>query len=93
MLIPCPLCGEREHGEFTYLGDARLRQRPDPDAPDAAARFHDYVHLRENPPGRHRELWYHEAGCRSWLIVTRDTVTHAVERAVRAGDAGDGEPA
>jgi methylglutamate dehydrogenase subunit B len=84
MRIPCPLCGAREHGEFTYLGDASLMARPDPDGEDVAAVFHEYVHLRENPAGMHRELWYHDSGCRSWLVVTRDTtnhVIHAVERA------------
>ncbi|RWF75875.1 MAG: sarcosine oxidase subunit delta, partial [Mesorhizobium sp.] len=28
--------------------------------------------------GVHRELWFHEQGDRSWLVVTRDTVTHEV---------------
>ena len=28
--------------------------------------------------GRHRELWYHEQGDRSWLVVRRDTLTHEV---------------
>ena len=48
--------------------------------PDNAARdtFHDYMHLRDNPAGIHRELWYHEQGDRSWLVVTRDTISHAV---------------
>lgn len=78
MLIPHPLLGLRDASEFTYLGDAALMQRPDPAAPDAAAAFHDYVHLRDNPAGLHRELWFHEQGDRSWLIVTRNTVTHEI---------------
>ena len=40
----------------------------------------DYVYLRDNPAGRHREFWYHAFGCRAWLSVTRDTRTHAIER-------------
>ena len=24
MRIPCPCCGPRDHGEFTYLGDATV---------------------------------------------------------------------
>ena len=40
--------------------------------------FHDYVYLRDNPAGPHRELWYHGSGCRAWLVVTRDTRTHAI---------------
>ncbi|MCF6115247.1 MAG: sarcosine oxidase subunit delta [Mesorhizobium sp.] len=78
MLIPHPLLGPRDAQEFTYLGDARLIDRPDSSAPDAEAAFCDYVFLRDNPAGVHRELWFHEQGDRSWLVVTRDTVTHEV---------------
>lgn len=90
MLIPHPLLGPRDASEFTYLGDARLLERPDGTAPDAEAAFCDYVYLRDNPVGAHRELWFHEQGDRSWLIVTRDTVTHEILGAeiVRAGGSG-----
>jgi heterotetrameric sarcosine oxidase delta subunit len=77
MRILCPFCGERDHGEFAYLGDAAAL-RPDPAAADAEARFYEAVYLRENPAGPHEELWYHASGCRSWLRVTRDTRTHEV---------------
>ena len=53
-------------------------QRPDPQAADALERFTAYVYLRDNPAGAHRELWYHGAGCQSWLIATRDTRTHEI---------------
>jgi methylglutamate dehydrogenase subunit B len=75
MRLTCPLCGERDHSEFTYLGDATVK-RPDPDAPDAAAAFHAYVHLRKNPAGWHHEFWYHASGCRAWIVVERNTLTH-----------------
>ena len=75
MRIQCPFCGERDVSEFAYLGDADFA-RPDPDAPDAEAKFIEAVYLRENPAGPHDELWYHAAGCRSWLRVRRDTRTH-----------------
>ena len=78
MIIPHPLLGPRDSQEFTILGDAKLLKRPDGMAADAAAAFHDYVHLRDNPAGLHRELWYHEQGDRSWLVVARDTRTHEV---------------
>ncbi|HEV2677419.1 MAG TPA: sarcosine oxidase subunit delta [Aliidongia sp.] len=80
MRIPCPFCGPRDAHEFAYLGDASLA-RPDPAAPDADALFHDYVYLRDNPAGSLRELWYHAAGCRQWLAVTRDTRTHQIAEA------------
>jgi sarcosine oxidase subunit delta len=67
----------RDVREFVYLGDATVA-RPDPEAPDAQARFIDYVYWRDNPAGAHRELWYHGAGCQAWLTVTRDTRTHAM---------------
>ena len=31
-----------------------------------------------NPAGKHCELWYHEYGDRSWLVVTRDTTNHEI---------------
>ena len=77
MRIRCPFCGEREVSEFAYLGDARF-ERPNPDSPDAHARFVESVYLRDNPAGPHDELWYHAAGCRSWLRVIRNTRTHEI---------------
>lgn len=77
MLIACPYCGARDAQEFTYRGDA-APVRPDPAAPDVEEKFHDYVYLRDNPAGAHRELWHHSAGCRRWVEVERDTLTHAI---------------
>jgi len=78
MLIDHPLLGPRDAAEFTIIGDAALIARPDGLADGALDAFHDYLHLRDNPAGEHRELWYHDHGDRSWLVVTRDTLTHAV---------------
>ena len=86
MIIPHPLLGPRDSQEFTYLGDASLIDRPDWQAEDAVDRFHDYLYLRDNPAGTHRELWFHEQGDRSWLVVTRDTVTHEILSAELARD-------
>lgn len=86
MIIPHPLLGPRDAAEFVYLGDATLMDRPDWQAPDAAERFHDYGYLRDNPAGLHQELWYHEYGDRSWLVVTRDTTTHAITKVELARD-------
>ena len=47
-------------------------------AADAAEAWDDYLHMRDNPAGVTRDLWYHEAGCGAWLVVTRNTVTHEV---------------
>ncbi|MDA8251556.1 MAG: sarcosine oxidase subunit delta [Rhodospirillales bacterium] len=75
MRIPCPHCGERGNEEFLYRGVAGLA-RPAANAPDT--QWHDYVYLRDNPFGSHRELWQHVHGCRRWLVVTRDTHTHTI---------------
>ena len=66
----------RDRREFYYRGDAVALERPDPDAGIAA--WDAYLHLRDNPAGRVRDLWQHEAGCGAWIVVTRDTVTHEV---------------
>lgn len=86
MLIPHPLLGPRDAQEFTYLGDAALINRPDPAAPDAEAAFYEYLYLRDNPAGVHRELWFHEQGDRSWIVVTRNTLTHEILGADLARD-------
>jgi sarcosine oxidase subunit delta len=74
-LIPCPFCGPRPTEEFAPRGDV-AGPRPAVDAPFDD--WHDYVYLRDNARGRNREHWHHQGGCRRWLIVERDTVTHVV---------------
>jgi sarcosine oxidase subunit delta len=80
MRIPCPYCGSRDINEFAYSGDATVTR---PSGDDAEAMF-DYVYLRDNPAGIHQEHWYHAAGCRAWLKVTRNVTTHEVIDAVLA---------
>ncbi|HVW56682.1 MAG TPA: sarcosine oxidase subunit delta [Rhizobiaceae bacterium] len=76
MLITCPYCGPRDLSEYTYQGDAN-RVRPDPASTDQAA-WNDYVYDRINTAGEHREFWQHSGGCRAHLLVTRNTLTHAI---------------
>jgi methylglutamate dehydrogenase subunit B len=75
MLIRCPHCGDRISEEFTALGDATVI-RPASNDPDTMDQWFDYVFIRPNPKGRHREYFQHTGGCRAWLVVERDTVTH-----------------
>ena len=90
MRIPCPHCGTRDSQEFSYLGAADLDR---PDGLDASTQaMTDYVYLRDNPCGPHREYWYHAAGCRTWLTVTRNTRTHEITR-VESGRVRTGEAA
>ncbi|MDC0540436.1 sarcosine oxidase subunit delta [Paracoccaceae bacterium] len=86
MIINHPLLGPRDAQEFTYLGDASLIDRPDWQADEAAEQFYNYQYLRNNPAGEHRELWFHEGGDRSWLVVTRNTVTHEISNVELARD-------
>jgi sarcosine oxidase subunit delta len=74
-LIHCPHCGVRPREEFTIRGDASVLR---PLASESERVWSDYVYLRDNPMGRHKELWQHTAGCRRFLVVERDTVSHEV---------------
>lgn len=94
MRLNCPFCGERTIGEFSYLGDAKPRRPRDEAASasasatgSATAEWVEYVYLRDNPAGPMHELWYHEAGCQSWLVVERDTRTHVIGTVKQARDA------
>jgi heterotetrameric sarcosine oxidase delta subunit len=84
MRLTCPLCGERDRREFYYSGSEDYLTRPAPDAGDAA--WDDMLYLRTNPAGVTKDLWYHESGCGSWLVVTRNTVTHEVLSTERVAD-------
>lgn len=75
MRITCLHCGERGVEEFAYHGDAAPRR---PGAGAEVKAWFEYVYLRDNPVGRHRELWYHAAGCHAWLVVDRDVRTHRI---------------
>ena len=86
MIINHPLLGPRDRQEITYLGDACLIDRPDWQGGNAREQFFEYVYLRDDPAGEHRELWYHEHGDRSWLVVTRNTVTHEITNVELASD-------
>ena len=86
MRIPCPVCGDRDLREYLYKGHATYLDRPEGTG-DWSEAWDDYLHLRDNPAGPTRDLWQHAAGCGAWLVVERDTVTHAVQSAHLARDA------
>lgn len=75
MRLACPFCGLRDHSEFAYGGDGAITY-PALDAPPEA--WHDAVFLRENIRGVQTETWQHVNGCRMWLKVERDTLTHEI---------------
>ena len=89
MRITCPICGERDRREFYYMGAAVALDRPEAEAPAEA--WNAYVHVRDNPCGVTRDLWYHDGGCSAWVVVTRNTATHEIlgcEMAMDAREAG-----
>lgn len=78
MIINCPFCGPRDISEFTYFGDAdNLAARPDQASTDQDA-WNAYVYDRTNRAGEHAEIWQHSGGCRKFLRVVRNTVTHEI---------------
>ena len=85
MLIKCPHCGARPVEEFSFLGDAKP-QRPTSNDPSTMDQWFEYVYLRDNPKGRFEEYVHHSGGCRTWLVVTRDTQSHEVFGTVTARD-------
>ena len=73
--IPCPFCGERDHSEFSYGGDGSIVY-PELDAP--VEQWVEAVFQRENIRGVQTESWQHVSGCRQWLLLERDTMTHEI---------------
>ena len=91
MRITCPLCGPRDRREFYYYGSDDYLNRPAGDAAPGA--WDDYLHLRDNPAGITKDLWYHESGCASWLVITRNTVTHDIHEVALVADRAAPPPA
>lgn len=83
--INCPFCGERDHTEFSYGGDASIVY-PELDAP--VEEWHEAIFMRENIRGMQSETWHHAYGCRMWLVVERDTMTHEI-KSVRLAHEGN----
>jgi len=73
--ITCPTCGERPVSEFRFGGE--LPSVPD-SITDPDTRNVDYVWMVNNVRGLTIERWFHAAGCRRWLTLSRDTVTDTV---------------
>ena len=78
MIINHPLLGPRDAFEFVYLGSAELLNRPNWESDSAEHDFYQYLYIRENICGDNKELWYHEQGDQSWLVITRNTLTHEI---------------
>ncbi len=80
LMVPCPNCGRRPYTEFLCAGELP-EHGTDGLAPGSDPLEADYqrVWLRRNAAGRQTERWFHVAGCRRWLTVTRNTLTNAID--------------
>jgi heterotetrameric sarcosine oxidase delta subunit len=74
-LIDCPNCGLREYTEFAF----ETEERPDPFREPSTGMA---LWARVNVAGVQREAWFHQLGCRRWLMVERDTQTNSVRAVV-----------
>jgi sarcosine oxidase subunit delta len=83
IVIRCPYCREqRTEEELTYGGEADLIRAAEPEKV-SDVEWTDYLFMRTNPKGNHREQWCCSAGCGQWFKVARHTVTHDVSEIVR----------
>ncbi len=85
-LISCPWCGPRAHIEFRYHCDAEAVPRHGHNETDAE--WQQRTWLRANHIGWHDEIWQHADGCRGWLMISRNNLTHAVAKTMPLGPAG-----
>jgi len=85
LLIECPWCGPRDESEFSYAGEAHIA-RPLETVKLSDEVWADYLFMRKNPKGLHREQWSHAAGCRRYFNVERDTVTYKISGSYKIGE-------
>ena len=77
LLIHCPWCGPRDEIEFSCGGEAH-RARPSDPSTLGDAEWAEFLFMRSNPKGGHKERWVHTHGCRRWFNLERDTVTYRI---------------
>jgi sarcosine oxidase subunit delta len=86
--ITCPYCGPRAESEFSCGGEAHIARPLDTDAL-TDEQWGDYLFMRKNPKGVHREQWNHVAGCRRWFNAERHTVTYQFSKFYKVGENPD----
>ncbi len=85
LLIECPWCGKRDESEFSYAGEAHIA-RPLETEKLSDIEWADYLFMRKNPKGLHREQWLHTAGCRRYFNAERDTVSYQIKSTYKIGE-------
>ncbi len=81
MQINCPHCGPRAQIEFTYerTVDSVVAINATPDE------AMESLYKRSNPRGIDDEIWRHTFGCRAWMVLCRNRVTHVIESVQAVG--------
>lgn len=87
-VIHCPWCGDRPETEFHYGGEAHIA-RPEKPEELTDQEWADFLFMRTNPKGWHRERWSHRSGCRRWFNVMRNTHTNEIAGSYRIGEMPD----
>ena len=83
LLIDCPWCGPREETEFSCGGEAHIARPLDPDAL-TDEQWGDYLFMRKNPRGAHREQWCTRTAAGGGSMCRRDTVTYGSRMCTRS---------
>jgi len=65
-IIKCPYCGDRDHSEFSYGGEAHI-VRPKQPTELSDDQWAEYLFMRKNIKGLQYERWNHAHGCRRWF--------------------------
>ncbi|MCP4333180.1 MAG: sarcosine oxidase subunit delta [Gammaproteobacteria bacterium] len=89
-LIECPWCGVRDESEFNCVGEAHIARPLEPEEL-SDAEWADYLFMRSNPKGMHREQWLHAAGCRRYFNAERDTVSYRIGGTYKIGEQAPSE--
>lgn len=98
LLIRCPFCEEaRPEIEFRNAGEAHIARPAEPSSVTDAA-WSEFLYVRSNPKGWHRERWHHIHGCGRFFNALRHTVTDRIAATYRPGEplpepAADGDAA
>ena len=84
-IIKCPYCGERDHSEFNYGGEAHI-VRPKQPTELSDDQWAEYLFMRKNIKGLQYERWNHAHGCRQWFNVGRDTSNDKIHFVYKMGE-------
>ena len=84
-IIKCPYCGERDHSEFSYGGEAHI-VRPKQPTELSDDQWAEYLFMRKNIKGLQYERWNHSHGCRRWFNMSRDTSNDKIYSVYKIGE-------